>query len=462
MRKVTFVLLLLLAGVLAVSAQDDMLPLPTTHTECEVDLTGETITIYHFGDLSGPFAFITQPLVAGYTDGIAYFNEHGGVCGAQLAQHNEDTGGDLEQTQAIYDRFKGEFGDDMDLLVLYASADAELLREQLAEDGIVSIISAGSVAGLYGESGDEPGWLFATNPLYTDQLGAFCNYLEANADQYPDPVIGYISWAGAFGQAAFTPETIAYCAEHGVTIIDTPEIFLPTDTDITVQVQNLMDKGATILYTNTLASGPVLVAETVRALGLEGEVQLAGVNWVMDTSVGLLSSQRAGDQMPAVDGMLGSMPFYWWSEVDQPGIAFITQQAELNERTGATRNIAYLLSFAAVDQIVELYTQTVNRVGSLEEVTGADLKETLENFDYEGLVGNINYGEDGQLRAVNLNRIAMLRFLNADGTGVAESRDEAMVIPTDSGEVMVPVVVPLTDFEPAPDLRPGGADVPSS
>jgi len=457
MRKVTFALLLtLLFGVLAlpVVAQDDMIPLPTTHTECEVDLTGETITIYHFGDLSGTFSFITQPLVAGYTDGIAYFNENGGVCGAQLAQEFDDTAGDLEQTQAFYDRFKGEFGDDMDLLVLYASADAELLREQLAEDEIVSIISAGSVAGLYGESGHDPGWLFATNPLYADQLGSFCDYLAANADTYPDPVIGYISWPGAFGGAAFTPETIGYCAEQGVTIIEEQQTFLPTDTDITVQVQNLMDAGATILYTNTLASGPVLVSETVRALGLEGEVTLAGVNWVLDTSVGLLSSQRAAGGMPAVNGMLGSMPFYWWSEVNQPGVAFITQLAELNERTGATRNIAYLLSVAAVDQVAELYIQTVNRVGSLDAVTGAELKTTLEGFNYDGLLGHIDYGEDGQLRASNLNRIAQLAFLNADGTGPATSREDAMVIPTDSGEIMLPIVIPLTDFAPAPDLRP--------
>jgi hypothetical protein len=353
----------------------------------------------------------------------------------------------------------------MDVILLYASADSELLRDQLAADEIVSLISAGSVVGLYGENADEPGWLFAGNPIYVDQLGSFCDYIGANSEMYPDPVIGYLSWAGAFGQAAFQPETIAYCASKGVTIIDTPEIFLPTDTDISTQVLNLVDAGATILYTNSLASGPVLIAETVRALGLEEDIQLAGVNWVLDVSVGLLSSGRApADGMPAVNGMLGSMPFYWWTETAQPGVAFVKQQAELNERGLSTQNIAYLLSWGSTDFFVELYIQTVNRVGSLDAVTGAELKATLESIDYSPLgLWRAYYGEDGQLRAPTENRIAMLAFANATMDGIATSRDDVLVVPNpNGGELMIPVVVPLTDFAPAPDLRPGGADVPAS
>jgi hypothetical protein len=76
-------------------------------------------------------------------------------------------------------------------------------------------------------------------------------------------------------------------------------------------------------------------------------------------------------------------------------------------------------------------------------------------MDYEGMLGRIYYGEDGQLRASDQNRIAMMAFLNAEGNGPATSHDDAMIIPTDSGEIMLPIVIPLTDFEAAPDLRPG-------
>ncbi len=463
MRKWTLTLLVLaLTALLAlpVSAQES-LPDWIEHTACEVDLTGETITIFHFGDISGSYAFITQPLLAGLADGIEYFNARGGVCGAQLAQDNRDTGGDLAQTQAAYDDYRSR-SPKPDLLVLYASGDAELLRAQVEADQIPVLISAGSVEGLYGEDGQQPGWIFATNPLYVDQFGMFCRYIGANSERFPDPVIGYISWPGAFGQAAFTPEAIAYCAEQGVTVLETPEYFLPTATDITTNVQNLTDAGATILYTNTLASGPVAIARTLVDLGLEDEITLAGVNWTLDTSVGLLSRTVLGsDGLPAVNGLIGSMPFRWWTERDNPGIQLITQVADAKQVPPQNRNIAYLLGWSIVDTYIELYARTVNRVGSLDAVDGVSIKETLEEMVYSPLqLYTIDF-RGGELRDDSMNRLAMMMFANADMSGVATSGDDALKLPLPDGTTaFLPVIVPLTGFEETPDLRPGGADVP--
>lgn len=461
MRKVILTLvvaLMISLFILPVTAQEMMMN-PSVHTECQVDLSGEKITLYHFGDISGAYAAITQPIIAAFDDAVKYWNANGGICGAEVAHFNEDTGGSPENTQASYDRFKAF--SDLKLLVLYSSPDSELLRDQLAEDEIPVIISAGSVEGLYGENGDEPGWIFAGNPLYVDQLGSFCDYVSANGAMYPDPVIGYISWPGAFGEAAFTAETIAYCGSKGVTILDTPEFFAPTETDITTKVQNLVDAGANILYTNSLATGPALIAGTVATLGLEDEVRLAGVNWVMDITVGLLGQRVAkANGMPAVDGMVGSMPFHWWSERSVPGVQFITQQADANARSLLVRNIAYLLSWGSFDLFAEIMIQTANRVGSYEGITGQDIKETLEGLVYEPLGLYTWDMSGGELRAPTGNRIAMLAFLNATGTGPATSRDDAMKVATDTGEILVPIVIPLTDFLDAPDLRPGGADVP--
>lgn len=465
MRKVSLflvALLLLTVGLVPMQAQDAAeLPEFIQHSECEVDLTGETVTIYHFGDISGSYAFITQPLLAGFQDAIAYYNAHGGICGAQIDSDNRDTGGDPAQTQAHYDYYRS-LESKPDMLVLYASGDAELLRSQVAQDEIPVIISAGSVEGLYGENGNEPGWIFATNPLYADQLGSFCEFAGADPrGMYGEnPVIGYISWPGAFGQAAFTPEAISYCAEQGVTVIDTPEIFLPTDTDISGQVQNLVDAGATILYTNTLASGPFLVAKTVVDLGLEDAVQLAGVNWALDTSVGLLSRTSIGsDGLPAVNGIVGSLPFRWWSEVAHPGIAFVRELAAANGRELPVQNIAYLLGVMTVDTYMELYIQTANRVGSFEAIDGAAIKQTLESLQYSPLdLFTIDYN-GGETRALTGNRMAMMMFANATMDGVATSGDDALKIPRDDGtNIYVPVLVPLTDFAPAPDLRPGAGE----
>ncbi len=461
MRKLLLLFMLVLLA-LPVMAQDNVVgdePLPDwmEHTECEVDLTGETITVYHFGDISGSYAFITQPLLAAFDDAANYYNERGGICGANVVQSNRDTGGDLSQTQAAYD-FYSNLDPQPTLLIMYASPDMELLRNQLIEDEIPVFISAGSVEGLYGEDADSPGWVYATNPLYTDQFGAFCDYVAANPDQYPNPAIGYISWPGAFGEAAYTPETSAYCEAQGVDVVDTAEYFPPTATDISGQVLNLFDAGANILYTNTLASGPFLVAKTVNDLGLDQDIQLAGVNWAMDRSVALLSrSSIRSDGLPAVEGMVGSLPFLWYSEADHPGISLILEQAEANGRSLATQNITYIIGWSTVDAMKEVYTQTVNRVGSLGAVTGADVKETIDNLDYRPMDLYRMHYPDG-LRATTENRMAIMRFQAEDG-GIATSGDDALTIPQDDGtNLFIPQVQPVTEFSEAPDLRPNQGD----
>ncbi len=458
MRKLGFFAIFALAVSLLVApvAAQEELPDFIQHSECDVDLTGETVTIYHFGDLSGSYAFITQPLLAGMSDGLAYFNARGGVCGAELVQDYKDTGGDPAQTQAHYDFYRS-LEPKPDVVVLYASGDAELLRSQVESDQIPAIISAGSVEGLYGENGDAPGWIFATNPLYADQFGTFCEFVAANEMEFPEPVIGYVSWGGAFGEAAYTPTVIEYCAELGVTVLDEPQYFRPTDTDISTQVLNAVDAGANILYTNSLASGPALVAKTVVDLGLEDDIKLAGVNWALDTSVGLLSRTSIGsDGLPAVNGIYGSLPFNWWSEVQLPGVQLVRQLAAENERTLPVQNIAYILGVTLADYYIELYTETVNRVGSLDAVDGAAIKETIESLVYSPLgLYTVDFA-GGELRAVSANRIAQMFFANATLTGVATSGDDALKVPQEDGtNIYVPILAPRTEFAPAPDLRGG-------
>ncbi len=455
MRKVGLVLIVLLVLGVFVGASSAQEGIPE-HTECMFDATGQTITIHHIGDLSGPFAPITQPLLAGFDDAIGWFNEHGGLCGATLAQSPNDTGSDRSLTQAHYDRVSTEIHPP--LLVLYSSDDSELLRNQLAEDEISVLISAGSIEGLYGEDAASPGWSFATNPLYVDQLGSFCDWAAENID---DPVLGYIGWDTAFGHAAFTPEATAYCESVGVEVVDDAEFYSPAATDISAQIQNLVDAGANILYNQSLATGPALVAATVVNMGLEDSVTLAGVNWALDTSVGLLGQSTFGaDGLPSTNGIVGSVPFRWWTELDNPGIQLITEVADANERPPTVRNIAYLLGWQTVDLFIEAYIQTANREGGFENITGAAIRETLETMEYSPLgLFDVDYA-DGALRDTSANRIGVLEYLGENG-GPAGPDNPPVVQTAGDQQFLIPIVVPLTDFEETPDLRPGGADVPT-
>ena len=238
-------------------------------------------------------------------------------------------------------------------------------------------------------------------------------------------------------------------------VLPEPQIFLPTDTDILTQLQNAIDGGANIIYTNTVASGPALIAGTLVDLGMEDDIKLAGFNWVMDTSVGILGQRvLKPNGLPAVDGMFGSMPFLWWTELSSPGVQFVRQQFTANNRSPREQNIAYLVSWGVVDSIIEIYIRTVNAVGSLDAVTGTDIRATVESMDYPILGGLMHHSFAEGMRDGTQNRIARMAFANSTMTGPASGPDDALLIPDGAGgQLFVPIVIPLTDFMPVPQLR---------
>ena len=148
--------------------------------------------------------------------------------------------------------------------------------------------------------------------------------------------------------------------------------------------------------------------------------------------------------LPSVDGMFGSMPFLWWTELTSPAVQFVYQQFTLNERGPAEQNIAYLVSWGAVDSIIETYIRTVNRVGSLDAVTGADIRETVEAMDYSILGGLMHHRFEEGMRDATRNRIAVLKYANTTMSGPATGPDDALLIDNPAGgKLFVPIVVPL-------------------
>ena len=447
------------APTIAVEQSTAVTTLPFAHTACAdgVDLTGQTVSLYHILALVGEQndTFL-QPLKAGFDDATEYFNAHGGVCGATIVQVFADT--DMS-AQEIYARSVA-FDHKPVLVTLYGSADAEDLRDQLAKDEIPGLgIRVGSVQALYGKDGQTPGWIFGTNPLYVEQVGSMCNYIAANPDLFPKPVLGFISWDDGWAHSSDTEESRAYCKSVGVDYAGA-SYFAGDATNIKPHVQNLIDAGATILYTNSLETGPALVAKTLDEMGLQGKVTLAAVNWAMDPTVGLLGGENIrADGLPAMSGMIGSLPLRSWAETDHPGIQLIVEQADLHQRPQQVRNHYYTLAWASTDLYIEVYIQTGNRVG-FDHITGADIKQTLENIVYSPLGGveTIDF-KGGARRTLSANRIGQMNYLGQDGKTPAGANNPLMLSTVGGEQHVLPMLVPLSDFQTAPDLRPSGDDV---
>jgi TolB protein len=157
--------------------------------------------------------------------------------------------------------------------------------------------------------------------------------------------------------------------------------------------------------------------------------------------------------------MIGSLPLRSWSETDQPGIQLITEQADLHQRPQQVRNNYYTLAWASTDLFIEAYIETGNRVG-FDKITGAEMKKTLENMVYAPLAGveKIDY-KGGARRTLSADRIGQMAYLGQDGKTPAGPGNSPMLVTVGDQQQMVPMLLPLSDFQFAPDLRPGGKDV---
>jgi ABC-type branched-subunit amino acid transport system substrate-binding protein len=410
-------------------------------SDCNEDLTGRTYTFYMMGDLSGPYAPISAPLAAGLADAVAYMNANGGLCGATVALETRDTGGDTATLPTFYDEFHAK--EDAYSLFLLASADGELLREQAATDGQVLWNAAASELALYGEDGTEPSTQFSIIPLYTDQMGAFCDYVAANwADMgmAGDPMIGHLSWDSAFGRGSDTDATRAYCESKGVGYAGA-QYFQVGSADVSTQLTTLLDGGANIIYTTTLATGTTAVAGAVAAANLESPVLVGGPNWVLDTSVILLGGAN-------VIGLVGQVPYLWWDEISLEPVQIVSAYWQANRLAVAedptqallVRNVAYITSFGTIDMWMESYIRTINEVGA-DNMSSAALYETLQNFEYDAF--------GGILRA---------NFLDGKRSGTVSRIGR--IAPPQEATGPLPVIEIVTDWTPVPDLKQGGADVP--
>ena len=337
------------------------------------NLEGETITFYHFGDLSGPLAGITGPLIHGFEDAVAAINEQGGIRGATIELQFSDTQSSVDEAVAAYDRFTSE-DDNVLVMFTYGSGDGEALAGRFTEDKIPNLAAGLSSVAFYGP---ESGYTFGYGPIYPDQFGYFLDWLTANwADVKPatagDEVkLAYISWPTAYGQAAITEESVAYAESLGVEIVAN-EIIEPSPTaDATTAILNAQAAGANVIYTNSLAFGPASILNGLGALGLRDEFFMGANNWAMD----LATYAFVSDPALAV-GLTSPFPYLWWTDADHPGIQYAEAVFAANERPAAEHGVGYLLTLAGVDLAVMAIEDAIDTVG-FDNLTGEAVHDAL-------------------------------------------------------------------------------------
>ncbi len=383
------------------------------------------VVIYHFGDLSGPIAASSVPVVTGLTDYIAWLNrEKGGIQGVPLEQVYRDTGGKLDAALAAYAAFKEEKPRPF-MIFTYGSAEAEALRDRLVEDKIVNCTMAASPLALY-----PAGYSFATIPAYSDCLGAFIDWVTTDWSKKTGQKVklAILTWDTSFGRAILVDEMRKYASSKGVEIV-AEELFGPRDLDVSTQLGRIKAKGANWVYDNTTAHGPGIINKSAKALGMlnqnlydttSGMIHRVSGPWgVVQTKAILMGPAES-------EGAIGVTCLPFWTETDKSGIQLI---ASVLEKKGGKQEEAgegYVIGWVYGALMSEVISRAVDAVG-WDKLDGPAVREQfvkLKNFSPLGLVRYSYSADKPEPRDV---RIAQVK--NAKP-------------------------VPITDWLSAPDLRP--------
>ena len=377
---------------------------PTEEPTGPPDLTGETIQLYHLGDLSGPYAAITAPLIHGAEDAIKAINEAGGIYGAMLEISFADDAGNIDEAVAAYDRFTSE--DDPLLMITYGSGEAEALAPRFLEDKIVNVTAGLSAKAFYVESG----YTFGLGPIYPDQLGYVMNFLKDNwetygpADAGDEIKLAYLSWPTAFGQGGLTDESRAYLEELGIEIVAEETYDVSPTADTTIAILNAEAAGANVIWTNTLAFGPAALLNDLNALGLRDQFVVAGDNWAMD----LATYAFLADPAFGV-GLIAPFPYLWWTDTDNAGVQYAQELFDANERGAGEHNVGYLLLVAGIDMAAEAITLAIDTVG-FENLNGEAVHAALiELSPFEPLDGVLRVDYSGDSRSPHISQIRMIQ-----------------------------------------------------
>lgn len=353
----------------------------------------DKVVLYHFGDLSGPYAPITAAIVSGLSDFMEWYNtEEGGVDGVPVAQVFRDTGGKVDAAIAAYAAFK-ESKPYPIVEFLYQSAESEALRDRFIEDKIAAFTAGASPTCIY-----PPGYQFAMSPAYTDQIGAFMDWLVADWAKKTNqkPKLAILTWDSTFGRAIMVPEVRDYAKKVGVDIVY-EGTYGVREVDAATQMTGIKAAGANWVYDNTAAFGPKVVHQAAEAMGMlnknlydttPGKIHRGCCVWGIDESSVNLSGELA-------EGMVGPRSWASWSMTDVEGIKLLTALADKHNRSEYERVGGYLVAFGMAYTVCQSMNKIVDEQG-WEKLNGETLREeSLKLRDYSPLgLSRLTYTAD--------------------------------------------------------------------
>lgn len=315
--------------------------------------------------LTGVFAFAGVAIEKGMSDYIEIVNEEGGIDGRQVRFVYEDTGYEVNQSVAVFNKLTSQ--NEIDLYYGDSTGFAKTIAPELDRRGDM-IMSGASFASELNNSEEFP-YTFIAGPDYIQQVGILLEYI---ADEKPGASIALVNSDTEFGRDPIEA-TKERAGELGLEIAE--EIITPPGAaDVSTEVLRLRRARPDyiIFHGYVLSPIPEFISQ-VRELGLD--TKFMGTFWSMDSSVW----KTVGE---AADGFMGVMPYrYYYDEEEAPMLERIREMRPEYQATG------YMQGFFTAMLMVEAAERTL---ANGDELNGDTLKTALSSiseFDTGGIFG---------------------------------------------------------------------------
>ncbi|MBX9451824.1 MAG: ABC transporter substrate-binding protein [Mesorhizobium sp.] len=316
--------------------------------------------------LTGVFAFAGVAIEAGIQDYLKILNEQGGIDGRQVRLAYEDTGYQVDQSVAVFNKLTSQ-NDNMHLYYGDSTAFARTINPELIRRNAM-IMAGASFASEINDPENFP-YQFIAGPDYSEMFSILLEYI---AKEKPGARIVTVNSDSEFGRDPIE-STRARAAELGLEIVE--EIITPPGAvDVSTEVLKLRRARPdyTLFHGYILAPLPEFMTQA-KQLGLE--TKFMGTFWSMDSSIW-------ADVGEVADGFMGVMPYrYYYDEEDAPMLDRIREMRPEYQATG------YMQGFLTAMLMTEAAKRTLE---AGNELTAENLKaslNTIEDFDTGGIIG---------------------------------------------------------------------------
>ena len=376
------------------------------------------IVIGHLPHFTGAYGATQAAFAPAQEDAVEWMNQVNYVPGAKIKLTWVDGGTDPAKSLAGFKKMIAEKPKPV-LIIGESTGIGTALVKWHAKAKVPDVEGGMSQAMI-----DPPSWTFCQPSPYASQFGAWLDYfLEKVWKKKEPPKFAWLTWDNPFGRSPMTPEAEAYLKSKGIEVV--AREFIPNvPSNTTSQCMRLKESGADFTFGGMYPSALAVVLKDMDKLGMTGTI-----------SIGLSYACNLGELIKYVGPLANGVTITGINtlvEDWEKKCPMVAEMYKKNKREG-TNQWGYgncWSKFAIAGEAVRMAAKAVGP----DKVDGQAVYNALinmKNFDAWGISPPISYSKT---RRVGMDSIEIQTVENQK--------------------------VVSKGFAPAPDLLPGGKDVP--